>query len=543
MKTAIPVAVLVSLGAAAACHSEGAKPAAPSTSKAAVEPVVTPAKRLAAALGRQDTAEVFDALLAAATQAGIRHSNLLNLETEGPEKPLSFYSPDTALITVTRLLGPGEGRAYWSMWSELLTGGAWKPDAIFADEAEMLRLGNYAIMGILAHEIGHHLLKMYHATPNGDGWRELYADKVAVAFLNHLAEQDADLRALRDRYREVVAGSLLDRTKKTAQPILEDGDGDKRFASHGLPKDPAAYVALQLTRQRMLLDETGLHSLESLARTVLRSGEGGFLATRRDDPTLTATIETTRTLEKEVPKGALVAVSPDGRVVIVRNAGKGKAFFVQEAGKPEIRIPFPPMEKGAYGPGAVGVAVVGDRLFVSTAMPPGVVAVEGNSAKVLVPPSQFDDYENPMLGADAQGQLYVLDNDKGVRIRRVDLATGELTPVASFVKNKRNRQRYGDGSVEVATIAIRSFALHSDGRVLFVDHKRSALRSVHRDEVATLAGGWRGYRDGSGFKAELAAPQALAPARGGGYWIVDQRMVAAGEKFGMAAYLRRARLR
>lgn len=119
------------------------------------------------------------------TRAGATTSDTLWLSPQPVDKPLSSYMGWTNTIRMTRFLRSGEGTLYWRNWSKVLTAGAWDPTTV-GDELKLRLMGNFALMGILAHEMGHYLANRYGMTPRNRHMAELHADKLAIGVMSEL---------------------------------------------------------------------------------------------------------------------------------------------------------------------------------------------------------------------------------------------------------------------------------------------------------------------------------------------------------------------
>ncbi|MBK6936345.1 MAG: hypothetical protein IPH18_05250 [Chitinophagaceae bacterium] len=111
-------------------------------------------------------------------------------------EPLSYYNHDERSIKLSEMMNmPEQGSLYWRNWSNVLTDNKWKPNQHFKDEAEMMLVGNFAILGILAHEMGHaadyqYEIGRFRANDNEDlnnAIKELVADELAVMIDEKLA--------------------------------------------------------------------------------------------------------------------------------------------------------------------------------------------------------------------------------------------------------------------------------------------------------------------------------------------------------------------
>lgn len=164
---------------------------------------------LAEAMENGDTEAAGRALAAALEDAGFDLPDDLSWRIQGFEQPISFYSSGTRTVTLSAMPNAAQTDAYWQNWSALLTGGAWAPEAFFADAAEARRLAafNQAYLG--AHELGHALAYRYAVNPRTDdgnvNCQELLADRVAAAALDRVARADARFADLRTRYLALLA--------------------------------------------------------------------------------------------------------------------------------------------------------------------------------------------------------------------------------------------------------------------------------------------------------------------------------------------------
>lgn len=189
---------------------------------------------------------------------------------------------------------PGQGLRYWQNWSLVLTAGNWDPRTAWRTEKEMMLAGNFAILGILAHEMGHaadysYELSEWRASRPQDSLhqaiREAVADELAVAVLRQLATADARFAGLLDGYRKWTAGSL----RKSAPADRQWGIGKLTdlityAAAHPAPAEKDLYVSYQLARQEWLIQWKGLPAWVNSLRNYTRKYEQAFEQNCRRSP-------------------------------------------------------------------------------------------------------------------------------------------------------------------------------------------------------------------------------------------------------------------
>ncbi len=220
------------------------------------------------AIEEGNTARCFNAIREIYASFGVEFNDALTLVEQPSLEMLSYYSPDSETITLSKFLGKGGGRAYWQNWSHLMSNDTWNIDQVFRNEREMDLLGNYAIMGILAHEFGHYVAEHYGM--NSDFCHdELKADELAIHVLNELARGDKQLKKWRQRYYEVVTISLHDSSPEGIRiefgdhPVESLQDLENFCTDFDMPDGPA-YVSFQILRQRKLLEFKDLYEHAAL---------------------------------------------------------------------------------------------------------------------------------------------------------------------------------------------------------------------------------------------------------------------------------------
>lgn len=202
---------------------------------------------------------------------------VIEFREQDPLELLSLYSSSNDTITISRLLRKGEGRPYWENWSQKIAGGKWDHPKAFITEEEARLAGNFAILGILSHEIAHAICSEHWLNIHGDPYEELLADEYAVRMMKVWAHYKPFARLL-ESYRKNVTGGLRSAVPQNERIDLPPAVGTlselreylAEFKFQSRPS-PAGYISLQLDRQRFLLGEKNLNSLSDfLAREMAR---------------------------------------------------------------------------------------------------------------------------------------------------------------------------------------------------------------------------------------------------------------------------------
>lgn len=220
-----------------------------------------------AALGTGDLGAAYRALVAGYQAAGAEFPPWLELREQSAFEPLSRWTGDGTIVQ-SRLLAAGQGLEYWRGWAAHLGASGWDPEAALGSEDQARELGNFALVGILAHELAHAIADLEGLNPPSRPGRELLADELAMRLLRGWTGPDR-LVALRQAYREAICGALRRAVPDGTRIELPPGGGlagmRAAVAALVLPDDlpVAGYVSLQLARQAILLDEPDLSSLEA----------------------------------------------------------------------------------------------------------------------------------------------------------------------------------------------------------------------------------------------------------------------------------------
>jgi hypothetical protein len=481
--------------------------AAPST-PAAPRPVATkasrsPADEVLAAIDTSDLPRAFAALCAQYAAGGTPCSETVYLTFLDADDVMSRID-DKENVKMSPMPAPGGGLAYWDNWSKVLSNGSWPARDLFRDDEDARQVANMLLVTVLAHELGHHIARLYRCHPFGPA-KELRADELSLSLLRGLFA-DARLAALHARMRSVADAMIAIVPVRPRSLVPQDVDVRAWVdAQHELPARVPSYVALHLSRQRRLLVETepyaarvGRLCVEPFAK---------YLASRHVHPGQTRTQALLPDLGDDV-----VAVDRAGRVFVT-------GPFV-EKGKLSIR------RVDATGPALVAdlpgeLTIVGsfaafsaDRFAVADDQhawlierdPGGHVTVE---SKGVVP-------DGTELAFDAKGSL--------LAARRTETAwvVGALGAPATWTLRLQTDDRSGwaDGPLATALGSPRKPALR-DGRIVFVDQERNAVRSLGATEVTTLAGSIAGRRDGSSADARFFAISSVGVLDDGRVAVVE----------------------
>lgn len=135
--------------------------------------------------------------------------------------------------------------------------------------------GNFAILGILAHEVAHAICENHDLNLHDSPYRELLADEYAVRMMKLWAGHPA-FEQLLEGYQAHVLGGLRMAVPAKIRLELPRGDGgisslkDLRdyCAKAVFPRDlsTASYVSLQLDRQRFLFEAAELEPLSGFLK-------------------------------------------------------------------------------------------------------------------------------------------------------------------------------------------------------------------------------------------------------------------------------------
>lgn len=241
---------------------------------------------LLATMERADTAGMTALVEAIYREAGISWNDTLRWTLRGHDYTFNYFDPLEQEIVIGSIPAPGEVAAYWQNWSRTLTGGAWQGEAFFADPAEPAALAAFNGFVIALHEAGHAMTYRYDPghTARHDyevNCREFYADRLAAAALDDLAEADPRIAALRQRYVEVMV-SMNAAIAEQHRYRIDDlsalaADCALIHVEQPTPETLEPYASAYFERQRLLLG-AALPTLRDMAETHLFPQLAQFMA-------------------------------------------------------------------------------------------------------------------------------------------------------------------------------------------------------------------------------------------------------------------------
>lgn len=199
------------------------------------------------------------------------------LEKQDYLQPLSMTN-DERILQTELMSQEKQGYSYWQNWSDLIADGSWDVKGEFPKEKDAYLLGNYTIMLIMAHELGHYYSEANDLRGTSAEWENI-ADHFAIAFLNELAEANPKLNLLKQQFEQKVVNDLYMAVKPEMRTSIPQDLSLYEYVFHfGLPSDNAKYVTLQLARESRLLQNKGFYLknfmsfMEEGQRSILRSG-------------------------------------------------------------------------------------------------------------------------------------------------------------------------------------------------------------------------------------------------------------------------------
>lgn len=199
------------------------------------------------------------------------------LEKQDYLQPLSMTS-DERILQTELMSKKKQGYVYWQNWSNLIADSTWNVKAAFPTSKEAYLVGNYTIMLIMAHELGHYYSEANDLRRTSAEWENI-ADHFTIAFLNELAEVNPELRELKLRFEQKVVNDLYMAVKPELRTSIPQNLSLYEYVFHfALPSDNEKYVTLQLARESRLLKNTGFYLnnfmsfFEKGQRAVLNAG-------------------------------------------------------------------------------------------------------------------------------------------------------------------------------------------------------------------------------------------------------------------------------
>lgn len=185
-----------------------------------------------------------------------------------------------------------------------------------------------------------------------------------------------------------------------------------------------------------------------------------------------------------------------------------------------------------YHPSALAIDAQGNLFIADTGnrtvrkiTPAGTVStVAGSAADASAVPvngslaeARFAPFE--AIAVDRLGVLYV-GEPRGIRRLGLD---GQVTTLAGYTGANPPASALVDGVGSAAQFGeVASLAVDSGGTLFASDRANHAIRRITTTgEVTTLAGGVRGYADGTGSTAQFNLPSGLAVDAGGTLYVAD----------------------
>lgn len=449
----------------------------------------TPADELSAAIATSDLPRALAALCAAYAAGGTPCAESVYLTLLEPTDVMSHID-SLQNIYMTPMPSKGNGLAYWDNWSQILSGGQGSVRARFADDDDARHVANMLAVTVLAHELGHHVAARFGCELPGPA-NELRADELSLPLLVGLL--DAGLAPLHQRMR-TVADELIASVAPAAR-IVVPNDVDVRgwaAAQPELPQQIAAYVTLHLSRQRRLLEQ-----IEPYVPVVQRLCLGPFakfIAARTVVPGRVSTLAVLPSLGNDkvaiTREGHVFAISwprtPDQPIGIRRIDGPAAPLAAVLAGRAIYIRAF--------------AAFSDDRFAVSDGSAVWLVQRDSTGQIKVLPQGECHDVQ---LAFDNDGNLFTAETS--------DFAwtAGPIGAKAIWHVNLDDHAGWADGPLASARAAPERLAI-ANGRAVFVDYRRDAIRSVGVADVVTHAGKLAGQSDGDAQTAEVFAPSIAA---------------------------------
>lgn len=138
---------------------------------------------------------------------GAKSYPALQLKLKDVTEVINDFSGMENTIEVSRMPNFDESRIYWENWSKVLAKGNFDYQKFFRDDRERFLLANFNSLVLMSHEYGHYFgnhYQFYHSAADKPlNCGEYFADKFAVAVINHLA-QDERFAKIRTRYIELI---------------------------------------------------------------------------------------------------------------------------------------------------------------------------------------------------------------------------------------------------------------------------------------------------------------------------------------------------
>jgi hypothetical protein len=215
---------------------------------------------------------------------GAKDYPALQLELKDLTEVINDYNAMYKTISVSRMPKSEESRIYWENWSKVLAKGNFNQDKFFADDRERFLMANYNSLVLMLHEYGHYFDDRYEfrnfSSVNPLNCGEYFADKFAVAVINHLA-QDERFAPLRTRYIELIKNfeeSIPDenRFKNVNYENLKSDCGSIKMEGNGVNSDGSLnmdffrrYASAYFNRHQLMLADKKYPTLVQLIENEL----------------------------------------------------------------------------------------------------------------------------------------------------------------------------------------------------------------------------------------------------------------------------------
>lgn len=422
------------------------------------------------------------ALCAAYANHGMECAEPLRLEMIAKADVMSRYWSASTLVTMQPMPAVGHGFAYWDNWSTVLSGGAWNPRPLFVDDDEARRVANLLLATVLAHEIGHHLADVYGCSLDGAPG-ELRADEISVPLVRELAT--GELAVLHAKLR-VVIEAMIAATPEAARVAPPAGVDVRTWASAiTLPTEPRAYAVLHLVRQRALQTRA-----ESFADSTARCRDD-FAAQLASRHLLPGWVHTHRRIAHRVRQ--LAAFDAAGRLYATPANSDVTAIQVTSIDSgAAVRIPVDDRldidDFAVHSPTRFALLAVDLYVVDTSTSPPTIDVRKGLDATALA--------------FDRDGTLYAARLDEAGGWSVFDVATGK----PRWTGVRQHGRTVIDGPAGTARVIPRRIAIRGEALITTDDH---VVRILEAGQVATLAGGIIGHRDGDSAHAKLFEVAAL----------------------------------
>lgn len=208
----------------------------------------------------------------------------LQLELKDLTEVINDYNALYKTISVSRMPKLEEGKIYWENWSKVLAKDNFKQDKFFRDDREKFIMANYNSLVLMLHEYGHYFDDRYDfnnvSSANPLNCGEYFADKFAIAVINHLS-QDERFARLRTRYIELIknfdeAIPAENRFKNVNYELLKSDCGSIKMERNGLNSDGSLnydffrrYASAYFNRHQLMLSDEKYPKLAELIENEL----------------------------------------------------------------------------------------------------------------------------------------------------------------------------------------------------------------------------------------------------------------------------------